>query len=118
MKFFIDANLPISLKEVLSSHGEVQHARDIDLHESDDNDIASHASKNQAILITRDLEFANPNLYPIGKHYGLIIMRVPPFFTALQICNVLKRYLLKEDLERLKNGITVVEPSRVRKLRR
>jgi len=118
MRFFLDANIPLSLKVVFRVHGEVMHANDDPRGGRTDQDIARGAMEFGAILVTRDLEFANPKLFPVGAHLGLIILRVPHFYVASQIAALVQRFLSKAPLSDLEGAITVVEPGRVRRLRR
>lgn len=59
MRFFLDANLPSSSKEVVQKYGRVDHARDIGMAGATDGKIIEYATKNKAILVTKDLDFAN-----------------------------------------------------------
>lgn len=114
MKFFIDANLPYSLKEIFQKFGKTWHAKEENLKSAPDEEIFRFAIKKRAILVTRDLEFGNPYLYPRDSHYGLIILRAPFYFTAKQINKNLKEFLFSINIDDLKNAITIVEPGKIR----
>ena len=114
MKFFLDANLPYSSKEVFNKFGKTWHTRDVNLNKAPDEEIFNFAIEQKAILITRDLEFGNPYLYSWDDYQGLIIVRVPFYFTAKQINKVLEEFLSSTKIEDLKNSITVVEPGKIR----
>ncbi|MCS7138967.1 MAG: DUF5615 family PIN-like protein [Crenarchaeota archaeon] len=58
MKFLIDADLPYSLIEVLSKHGhEAISVRDT-LGSATDEEVFDYAYRNECIIVTRDLGFA------------------------------------------------------------
>jgi len=114
MKFFLDANLPYSSKEIFQKLGKTWHARDLKLQNTEDEIIFKSAAKRKAILITRDLEFGNPYLYPKDSHYGLLILRVPFYFTAEQINKILKQALSSIKIENLKKSVTIIEPGKIR----
>lgn len=60
MRFLVDANMPRSTAALLRSLGhEVEFARDIGLAAAPDRDVAARAKLTDAILLTRDLDFAN-----------------------------------------------------------
>lgn len=119
MKFFLDANLPRSLKEVFAQCGEVHHVNDNGRgHGMTDKEIAQMAVNAGAILVTRDLEFANPTLFPEGSHVGLLILRLPSFYGTSQMMSLLRTFLSKTPLPDLEGGVTILEPGRVRTLRR
>ena len=81
--FFLDANIPYSVLEIFTkSKLKAIYARDINLHKFTDDKIFEYVVKNEYILITKDLEFANPTIFPIKKLTGLIILCLPFFFNA------------------------------------
>ena len=114
MKFFLDANLPYSSKEVLEKFAEVIHTRDVGLSNASDKEIIDYASKNKLVLVTKDLEFANILIYPIKSHYGVIALRLPNYFTAKQINKSLKEFLDSVNVKELENSVTIVELGRYR----
>ena len=71
MKFFLDACMPYSSKEIFQKYGEVTHARDIGMTGATDKEIIQYALKNKAILVTKDLDFGNTLLYPVESHFGV-----------------------------------------------
>jgi len=114
MKFFLDANLPYSSKEIFRKFGKTWHTKDVNLKSAPDEKIFNFAVKKKAILVTRDLEFGNQYLYPKDSHYGLIILRVPFYFTAKQINRIFKEFLASINVKDLKNAIIVIEPGKIR----
>lgn len=119
MRFFLDKNIPKSIITSLQEAGhEVEYARIIFPQETSDNKIAEYAKKNNAILVTRDLEFGNPIIYSSEAHYGVIIIRYPYYFTASQITANFKQFLKSINPDELKSSITILELNkyRIRKL--
>jgi predicted nuclease of predicted toxin-antitoxin system len=114
MKFFIDANLPYSSKEIFEKFGKVWHAKDVKLQAAADKIIFKFAVKKKAILVTRDLEFANPYLYPKKSHYGVLILKVPFWFTANQINKTIKSALSSIEIKILEKAVVVIEPAKIR----
>jgi predicted nuclease of predicted toxin-antitoxin system len=64
MRFFLDANIPYSCKDVFKKYGDVICARDVRLAHATDREIVDYAYKHNAILVTKDLEFGNVHIYP------------------------------------------------------
>lgn len=118
MKFFLDANVPIAVRDFLAISGQVMLARDHAMSGATDKDVADFAFRHDAILVTRDMEFSNPTLFPLGSHFGMLMIRVPHFSTALQIANTVRASLVDTDMKELVDSITVVEPGRTVRLRR
>ncbi len=115
MKFILDENLPLSLSAALYELGfEAKHVSDIGLRGSPDKEISVYANKEKAILVTKDLEFANILLYPKGSHYGLMVLRLPNSFTTKQIINAMKEFLTKIKSEVCIGTIIVLEVGRYR----
>ncbi|TSC73541.1 MAG: hypothetical protein G01um101470_20 [Parcubacteria group bacterium Gr01-1014_70] len=114
MKFILDANIPYSAKELFKRPYEVVHVRDVGLTHAGDEEIIVYSLRERAIVITRDMDFANIILHPIESHAGAVVLRFPSFFTAKQIKKFLARFLLMVDIDLLLNSITIVEPSRYR----
>lgn len=115
MRFFLDANIPHSALEVFKELNlESSHARDVGLGRADDKEIMAYAIKNSSILVTKDLEFANIVIFPVELHYGIIVMRLPPFFKASQFVNVLRDFLKSINVKDLKKSIAIVKVGRFR----
>ena len=114
MKFFLDESLPYSLKEVFEGVGEAIHTRDVNLLGSPDEEIFRFALESKSILVTRDLEFGSPKVYPQDSHYGIIVIRVPSHFTVMQMKNLCRAALPLVVERDLKQTVIVVQPGRVR----
>ena len=115
MKFCLDANIPHSALEVFKGLNlESLHARDIGLSRADDKEIFDYAVKNKSILVTKDLEFANPMLFSVDLYRGIIIMRLPSLFKASQFTNALNDFLKSIDIGDLKKSIAIVKVGRYR----
>src|SRR3989338_6982634 len=95
MKFLLDANLPYSAKELFAPKHEVFHVRDIGLANASDEKILVWAKTNGAILITRDLDFANIQRVPPENYHGIIVLRLPSFYVADHIKRVLAEFFSK-----------------------
>ena len=91
-----------------------EHARDIGLARATDKDIVSYTIQKKRILITKDLEFGDPRVFSIKAFSGLVILRLPFYFTASQIAKTLKDFLNSTNLNELKNALTIVKLGRYR----
>jgi predicted nuclease of predicted toxin-antitoxin system len=114
MKFLLDANIPYSAKKVFSKPHRAAHVRDIGIADAADDVILKRASKEGAVLITRDMDFGNILLYPLGTHGGVMILRIPPHFTAGEIIKTLRQFLSHIDVASLARAITIIEPGQYR----
>jgi predicted nuclease of predicted toxin-antitoxin system len=115
MKLFLDENIPLSVCDALQHDGyDVEHVRHVGLRGAVDVEIAAYAKKQQAILVTKDLEFGNVMVHPLGSHFGVIILRFPHHFRAADSHRLLAQFLGKVDGNNLAHSITVLEVGKYR----
>ncbi len=116
MKFLLDENIPIFVVDIIMQLGfEVEHVRKIGLRGATDKEIAEYARNKKAILVTKDIEFGSLILYHKNSHYGLLLLRLPHYYNAKQIAEVIKKFLIKTKPEILVNSIVVLEIGRYRR---
>ena len=112
MKFLIDADSPHSLREIFDKHGyKAVHVRHV-LGSATDEEIYNYAQENNYVVVTRDLGFAVTFLK--NKGVGLILIRLPYYFTVDKINKVFDEFLNEADIKELVNSIAVVELGRYR----
>ena len=112
MKFLIDADSPHSLVELFNKRGhEAIHVRDT-LGSATDEEIFEYANRNKQVIVTRDLGFAEKFLENKGS--GLILVRLPYYFTVDKINKVFEQFLKEVDYKKLADSITVLELGRYR----
>lgn len=112
MKFLIDADSPYSLVEIFNKYGhDATHVRRV-LKFASDDEIFEYADKNQFVIITRDLGFAK--MFMENKGLGLVLIRLPYYFTADKIVKVFDEFLKEVDVKNLISSITVIELGRYR----
>ncbi len=79
-----------------------------------DEQIIKHAIKNNQILVTKDLEFGNIKKYPIKEHKGIILIRAPFYYTAIQINEVLFNFFNSLRGKEIRNSLVIVEVNKYR----
>ena len=116
MRFLVDANMPRSTLALLASLGHTaDHARDIGLGHAPDAEIAAHARTHDAVIVTRDVDFADIRNYPPHEFNGIIVLRMPDDAVAQTIVNLLERFLKQTELAaRLPGHLVILESGRVR----
>ncbi|MFB6158275.1 MAG: DUF5615 family PIN-like protein [Candidatus Nanohalobium sp.] len=115
MDFLIDENLPNSLSEELRDHGfEAENIRELDRKGDPDSEVFNVALENDAVLITRDLEFGSPEHYDTGKYEGLLIVRLGVSLKAEKLVSKTVDAIEEIGFEDLKSSITVLESGRYR----
>ncbi len=77
MKFKIDENLPVEVAELLrqAGHGATTVLEQDLIGEADPN-IASVCQREEKVLVTLDMDFADIRVYPPEQFSGLVVLRL------------------------------------------
>jgi len=114
LKLNLDENLSRHLKPVLAGLGhDVLTAADENLLSRPDTEIAAAASKEERMLLTLDVEFADLRKYPPGTHPGIILFR-PPSFGPLSVNTFIADFIRSADVSRFASCVAIVDPAHVR----
>lgn len=77
MRFKIDEKLPVEVRELLLGAGfEATTVSDEDLSGSPDLNIAAICQREQRIIVSLDLDFADIRNYPPTEYAGIIVLRL------------------------------------------
>jgi predicted nuclease of predicted toxin-antitoxin system len=99
MRFLLDANMPRSTLALFAEHGHTAvHVNDIGLSSAPDHQIAARARVEDAVLVTRDIDFADVRNYPPEASPGFLVLRVADDWTASQISSLTGTFLNMEAL--------------------
>ena len=108
MKFKLDENIPLQLKQIIKTAGYV--ACDVyqqDLSGKTDVLVLEKCRKEGYILITNDSDFENIYAYPSEKHVGIIVFKLKSQ-GAKSVIAAFKLLLEKVNVSEIKNVITLV----------
>lgn len=112
MNFLIDADSPYSLIAIFNKHGyKAVQARQV-LGSATDEEIYNYAQDKGYIIVTRDLGFAE--MFLKKKGVGLILTRLPYYFTVDKISKVFDELLKGINAKELTNSLTVLELGKYR----
>ena len=114
MRFLLDANIPYSAKEAFPARHTAIHVRDIGLHRAADEVVIGWAKRHRAVLVTRDLDFANILRFPPQRYAGIMVLRLPHFYEATRIKRVLGEFLFKAREADFRKSVIIVEDGRFR----
>lgn len=116
MRFLVDANLPRSLVDLISRlNHQVEFVRDVGMSDAPDSAVAERAQKTGAILLTRDLDFADIRNYPPERYPGIVVLRLPDDVVAAEIVSVAERFLREASFaSQISARLAIVERDRVR----
>jgi predicted nuclease of predicted toxin-antitoxin system len=77
VKIKLDENIPVSLLQVLASHGhDVHTVWNEGLAGKKDEEIWIRCQQEERLLITQDLDFADLRKFQSGSHFGIILVRL------------------------------------------
>jgi len=114
MKFLLDANIPYSAREIFGENHNALHVRDLNLQNASDKEIIDWAKQNKAALISRDFDFANILNFPPKDYSGIIILKIPSFYTAFEIKRVLRNFIEEINSSLIPKSTIIVEETRFR----
>ena len=113
MHFLIDADCPRSIGQILQGSGhDVTDIRDIDP-AAPDSVVYKLIQRESYILITRDMDFSNILRYPVGKNFGIILLRLHLIPTE-DILKIIQNVLTRLTHDDLFGSLTVVQRDRIR----
>ena len=120
LTILLDQNVPLVVAEWLRyqrPHWEIQHVNELDFKGRSDDFLYRWAQKNDAIIVTYDEDFADARMYPLGRHHGIIRLRVWPT-TVEQTQDALSRLLADLPASKWRDSLIIIdnEKIRVRKL--
>lgn len=115
MLFLVDENLPASVGLIFSGAGhEAQYVSRLkQLHGKPDEVVFDYAVKNRGVIVTRDLDFANPLRFELKKVPGMIILRFPNEILIRTLCDEVER-VIKDFEPGTFNNLVIIEPGLVR----
>lgn len=108
MTFLIDHCVWKETENILRQAGfSCVSLREIGKSEASNGEIIRLAKEKKAILLTRDSDFANPSLYPLGSHEGIILLRISPK-TMEQVHDILINILRTLSFEQLHGNLLII----------
>ena len=114
MKFKLDENLPAEAAALLREHGrDVHSVCDERLGGAADPAIAQAAQREQRILLTPDLDFADIRRYPPLSYPGIIVLRLARQHNA-SVLGMMPRLLEMLRTEPITRRLWIVDESRTR----
>jgi predicted nuclease of predicted toxin-antitoxin system len=113
--FLIDEDVPRSTASSLRTKGHhVEDVRDVGLRGRSDPEVFTYAQECKATLVTCDKGFTNLLRFPVGSHFGIIVLRVPDEVPPAKLNQALLSALDQLGEEPLTGCLVVVEISRIR----
>jgi predicted nuclease of predicted toxin-antitoxin system len=114
MRIKLDENMDVRLAPLLAAKGhDVDTAKSEGLSGSDDDTIYQACLMTGRVLMTLDLDFANPFRFPPEPSEGIIVIRPPrPILSAVR--STLVSILPQLESTSVNGSLWIVEPGRIR----
>ena len=111
----IDENLPRSLAPALEQlNYTAKDVRDHSLRGKPDEEIYQFAQHEEAVLVSGDTGFSDTLRFPLGKHYGIVVVRLPNELSAEKRVQEIVRAFTDLKGISLKGALVVITPGKVR----
>lgn len=79
-RFLLDENVPLSLVDALRAAGhEAEAAASVGLKSAHDDIVFAYAQRMQATVVSQDLDFSDLRNFPVGNHYGIVVLRLKDY---------------------------------------
>lgn len=112
----LDQNVPIAVSVWLKEQYPdwlIYHVNDLGFQGKPDSFLYKWAQEHCAIIITYDEDFADSRMYPLGKHHGVIRLRVWP--TTIESTKEAIMRLLTQVAEKdLSNSLIIIDNHKIR----
>jgi predicted nuclease of predicted toxin-antitoxin system len=114
-EFVVDEDMPRSTAATLVEEGySVKDIRDHGHRGSSDEEIFRFAQAEEAVLLTGDLGFGNILKFPLGRHFGIVVVRFPNEMRPQEINKGIVEALRDlQDID-LKGNLIILDPKKTR----
>ncbi|GBC97831.1 hypothetical protein HRbin17_00326 [bacterium HR17] len=114
-RFIVDESMPRSTVLELRRVGYwAEDVREVSLRGADDDTVFHYAQTQQATLVTADRDFEDIRRFPLGAHYGIVVVRVPDVLPTWIVNAELLKALQQLQGQPLHGALVIVELGRVR----
>ena len=115
-RFLLDENVPHIFVDALRNAGhEATAIQQVGLSAAPDQAIFEYAQTVKATIISLDLDFSDLRLFPVGNHYGVVVLRLKDLRPSEMATRVVEA-LANEVSGELFGSLVVIDRHRSRQL--
>ena len=113
-RLFLDQNIRIEVKAQLQNRADIIHATDVHLQQALDPEILQYAIDNNRVLVTRDTNFGDLNIFPLPAHHpGVIRLRIDPPLPSV-VAQTLLKFIERRIPDDVKDALVIISESKTR----
>jgi predicted nuclease of predicted toxin-antitoxin system len=113
-RFLIDEDLPFLWSSLLRQRGHAaDHIQELNLPGCSDARVYA-AQERQAVIITGDSDFGNLLRFPLGSHFGIVVVQYPTAMRTRELATQIADTLCSLDDAIFKGSLVIIEPGRAR----
>ena len=112
----LDQNIPFQVADWLRlqrPQWKVVHTKEVELSGKSDEIVFQWAQDKKAIIITFDEDFADQRSFPVGKHYGVVRLRVWPT-TIEETQSALSRLIEEFSEDDIREALIIIDRAHIR----
>jgi predicted nuclease of predicted toxin-antitoxin system len=116
LTILLDQNVPRAVApwlQTMRPSWTIHHTSTVGLSGKSDPEIYQWAQAKRAIIITFDEDFADRRSFPVGKHHGIIRLRVWPTTTE-ETQDALERLLSEVPDQELSAALIIIDRTHIR----
>lgn len=116
LNILMDQNVPVAAAQWLRAQRPgwmVRHVNELGFARRDDAFLFQWAQHEAAILITYDEDFADARYYPLGRHHGVVRLRVWPTTIEATIA-AMGRLLEQLPASAWPNSLVIIDNRKIR----
>lgn len=116
LNILMDQNVPVAAVDWLRSQRPgwtVRHVTELGFAGRDDAFVFQWAQQEAAIVITYDEDFADARYYPLGRHRGVVRLRVWPTTIEVTIA-AMERLLGQLPASEWPNSLVIIDNRKIR----
>ena len=116
LRILLDQNVPLAIGEWLRKQQpswRVDHVNELGFAGKSDEFLYSWAQDNHCLIITFDEHFADARFYPLGRHYGVVRLRIWPT-TITATIEGLSRLLENVPASNWSHSLIIIDNNKIR----
>ncbi|MFA5074451.1 MAG: DUF5615 family PIN-like protein [Nitrospirota bacterium] len=116
LKILLDQNIPVAVAKWLRDSKPgwiIRHVNEVDLAGKPDERIFEWAQADGSIVITYDEDFADVRMFSLGRHHGVIRLRVWPT-TIEKTIEALDRLFKQVPSHEFTDSLVVIDDNKIR----